>query len=160
MSTLFYIVILMASFVLFWMGCGSSEIQFIHLIFWEHINTIKMQLFCTLPVIKKKKFTIAFNPPYCGILYRIWHSSLWNGVDHIDWIVGWSISWTEVYLRSCSTLQCNVDWSRQGKVNYIGVDCGADWAVNWSGLWIRMNGGLDNALQWTGLGRVLESTMN
>jgi len=44
--------------------CGSSEIQFIHLIFWEHINTIKMQLFRTLPVRKKQIifFTIAFNP--------------------------------------------------------------------------------------------------
>jgi len=45
--------------------CGGSEIQFIHLIFWEHINTIKMKLFRTLPVVKKQIifFTIAFNPP-------------------------------------------------------------------------------------------------
>jgi len=50
--------------------CGSSEIQFIHLIFWEHINTTKMQQFRTLPVRKKQNIflTIAFNPHFVQVV--------------------------------------------------------------------------------------------
>jgi len=55
--------------------CGSSEIQFIHLMFWEHINTIKMQLFRTLPVRKKQIIFFTIKCIQSTLLYNI---SVWD----------------------------------------------------------------------------------